>query len=136
MDKISKYSLISIVQSIAQLILIILNCAFVKNDFISGIVFTCIFVIPEIVSGVIRNGVVSKKKFCASFYNMLEFTAYAFSIAAFFIPVGYLSSNISQSSETVDSHILISLVLIMISLVIMISSTLNRIYLSIDKMYK
>lgn len=136
MDKISKYSLISIVQLIVQLILIILNCAFVKNDFISGVVLTCIFVIPEIVSGVVRNGVVSKKKFRASFYNMLEFTAYVFSIAAFFIPVGYLSGNISQSSGTVNSHILISLVLIMISLVIMISSALNRIYLSIDKMYK
>ena len=136
MDKISKYSLISIVQLIVQLISIILNCVFVKNDFISGIVLTCIFVIPEIVAGVIRNGVVSNKKFRASFCNMLEFTAYVFSIAAFFIPVGYLSSNISQSSGTVNSHILIPLVLIMVSLVIMISITLNRIYLSIDKMYK
>jgi len=136
LDKRSKYSLISIVQLIVQLIGIILNFAFVKNDFISGIVLTCIFVIPEIAAGVVRNGVVSKKKFRASFCNMLEFTAYVFSIAAFFIPVGYLSSNISQSSGTVNSHILISLVLIMVSLVIMISITLNRIYLSIDKMYK
>lgn len=136
MDKRSKYSLISIVQLIVQLIGIILNFAFVKNDFISGIVLTCIFVIPEIVAGVVRNGVVSKKKFRASFCNMLEFTVYVFSIAAFFIPVGYLSSNTSQSSGTVNSHILISLVLIMVSLVIMISSILNRIYSSIDKMYK
>jgi len=136
LDKRSKYSLISIVQLIVQLIGIILNFAFVKNDFISGIVLTCIFVIPEIVAGVVRNGVVSKKKFRASFCNMLEFTVYVFSIAAFFIPVGYLSSNIFQSSGTVNSHILIPLVLIMVSLVIMISITLNRIYLSIDKMYK
>lgn len=136
MDKRSKYSLISIVQLIVQLICLILNFAFVKNDFISGIVLTCIFVIPEIVAGVVRNGVVSKKKFRASFCNMLEFTVYVFSIAAFFIPVGYLSSNTSQSSGTVNSHILISLVLIMVSLVIMISSILNRIYSSIDKMYK
>jgi len=136
LDKRSKYSLISIVQLIVQLIGIILNFAFVKNDFISGIVLTCIFVIPEIVAGVVRNGVVSKKKFRASFCNMLEFTVYVFSIAAFFIPVGYLSSNTSQSSGTVNSHILISLVLIMVSLVIMISSILNRIYSSIDKMYK
>jgi len=136
LDKRSKYLLVNLIEFLVQIIALIANLIFVKNDFISGIVLTCIFVIPEIVAGVIRNGVVYKKKFHASFYNMLEFTVYAFSIAAFFIPVGYLSSNISQSSGTVNSHVLISLVLIMVSLVIMLSITLNRIYLSIDKMFK
>jgi len=136
LDKRSKYLLVNFIEFLVQIISLIANLIFVKNDFISGIVLTLIFVIPEIVAGVVRNGVVSKKKFRASFCNMLEFTVYVFSIAAFFIPVGYLSSNTSQSSGTVNSHILISLVLIMVSLVIMISSILNRIYSSIDKMYK
>lgn len=136
MDKRSKYSLISIVQLIVQLIGIILNFAFVKNDFISGIVLTCIFVIPEIVAVVVRNGVVNKKKFHASFYNMLEFTLYVFSIAAFFIPVGYLNSVLPASGVVATSSVEVSLALVMVSIVIMLATIISKLYSSIDKMFE
>lgn len=136
MDKISKYLLISIVQLIVQLISIIINFAFVKNDFISGIVLTLIFVVPEIVAGVVRNGVVSKKKFRASFYNMLEFTLYVFSIAALFIPVGYLNSILPVSGEAATISVEVSLVLVMISIVIMLTNIISNLSSNIDKMFE
>jgi len=136
LDKRSKYFLINFIEFLVQIIALIASLIFVKNDFISGIVLTCIFVIPEIVAGVVRNGVVSKKKFHASFYNMLEFALYVFSIAAFFIPVGYLSSSLPASGEAATSSVTVSLVLVMTSIVIMLTTVISKLYLSIDKMFK
>ena len=136
MDKRLKYFLVNFIEFLVQIIALIASLIFVKNDFISGIVLTCIFVIPEIVAGVVRNGVVSKKKFHASFYSMLEFTLYVFSIAAFFIPVGYLSNVLPASGEAATSSVTVSLVLVMISIVIMLATIISKLYLSIDKMFK
>ncbi|AAV35893.1 orf73 [Lactobacillus phage LP65] len=136
MDKRSKYLLVNLIEFLVQIIALIANLIFVKNDFISGIVLTLIFVVPEIVAGVVRNGVVSKKKFRASFYNMLEFTLYVFSIAALFIPVGYLNSILPVSGEVATSSVEVSLVLVMISIVIMLTNIISNLCSSIDKMYK
>jgi len=136
LDKSSKYSLVSFVQFIVQVVALIANLTFVKNEFISSILLTLIFIIPEIVAGVIRNGIVSNRKFNISLYSIVEFIVCVFSISAFFIPLGYLDSILPASSETVTGSITVSLVLVMLSIVIMLVTIISKLSSSIDRMFE